>query len=99
VPATPESLAAAKEIYDLRCAHCHGSEGQGDGPDTDKLSIEPTDFTDGPEMKRLTDGEIFWRIGVGRRPMPAFKDRLTDTQRWELVNYIRSFAQPLPKSP
>jgi mono/diheme cytochrome c family protein len=43
-------------------------------------------------MEEMTDGEIFWKIGEGRRPMPSFKKRLTDDQRWQLVNYVRSFA-------
>jgi len=98
VPATPETLAAAKVIYQLRCAHCHGNNGDGDGPEAHRLRVEPTDFTDVGQMSRLTDGEIFWRIGAGRRPMPSFRDKLTETERWELVDYIRAFAQPLPKT-
>jgi mono/diheme cytochrome c family protein len=26
--------------------------------------------------------------------MPAFKDQLSDEERWHLVNYIRTLAQP-----
>lgn len=98
VPATPESLVAAKSIYGLRCAHCHGDRGDGDGPEAHKLRVEPTDFTDGAAMKKLTDGDLFWKIGAGRRPMPSFKGRLTEQERWELVNYIRTFAQAPPNS-
>ena len=44
-------------------------------------------------MSRVTDGELFWKITHGHRPMPAFKDKLSDEQRWRTVVYIRTFAQ------
>jgi mono/diheme cytochrome c family protein len=40
----------------------------------------------------LTDGEIFWKITTGRRPMPGFQNQLSDVQRWQLVNLLRTFA-------
>ncbi|HUO34693.1 MAG TPA: cytochrome c [Candidatus Acidoferrum sp.] len=97
VAATPESLAAAKSLYMSHCAHCHGQTGAGDGSEAGKLSVQPTDFTDALAMKKATDGELFWRIGAGRRPMPSFAKKLTEQERWELVNYIRTLASPLPK--
>ncbi|MGA9592058.1 MAG: cytochrome c, partial [Candidatus Acidiferrales bacterium] len=56
------------------------------------LSVMPTDFTNAETMAKLTDGDLFWRMSVGRRPMPAFKGRLSEQERWELVDYIRTFA-------
>lgn len=94
VASTPESLAEAKPIYELRCAHCHGDLGNGDGPEAHRLRVQPTDFTDRLAMQKLADGELFWRIGAGRRPMPSFQSRLTEKERWELVNYIRQFSAP-----
>ena len=44
-------------------------------------------------MGARTDGEIFWQITHGRSPMPAFQGKLTDTERWQLVDYIRSLAK------
>ena len=29
-------------------------------------------------MQAMTDGEMFWKITVGNRPMPGFKNRLTE---------------------
>jgi mono/diheme cytochrome c family protein len=43
-------------------------------------------------MNRVTDGEIFYQISQGRKPMPAFKKRLSEEQRWQLVILVRSFA-------
>jgi mono/diheme cytochrome c family protein len=44
-------------------------------------------------MNGVTDGEIFYQITVGRRPMPSFKNRLTEEQRWQLTLLVRSFSQ------
>ncbi|MGH9735790.1 MAG: c-type cytochrome [Candidatus Acidiferrales bacterium] len=92
-PATAEALQDAGAIYTKRCKECHGVNGDGTGEKADQLSAMPSDFTDAREMGRATDGELFWKITHGRRPMPAFKDKLTDKQRWELVDYIRTFAK------
>jgi len=37
-----------------------------------------------------TDGELFWKITNGRRPMPANRIRFTDEQRWYIVAFLRS---------
>jgi mono/diheme cytochrome c family protein len=49
-------------------------------------------------MNSVTDGEIFYQISEGRKPMPAFKRKLTEEQRWQLVLYVRSFAPAAPAS-
>jgi mono/diheme cytochrome c family protein len=74
VPATEASLAAAKALYLERCAQCHGEEGKGDGPEAPMYDVKPADFTDAHMMGEMTEGEIFWKISEGRRPMPSFID-------------------------
>jgi mono/diheme cytochrome c family protein len=44
-------------------------------------------------MGQMTDGELFWKISHGRRPMPGFQNKLTEQERWELVDYIRTLSQ------
>ncbi|MFZ4986950.1 MAG: c-type cytochrome [Blastocatellia bacterium] len=38
-----------------------------------------------------SDGELYWKITNGKSPMPASRIRFTDEQRWQIVNYIRTF--------
>jgi mono/diheme cytochrome c family protein len=92
VPPTAEAIAAAKQDYVEHCQSCHGEKGDGKGRKAPELSVAPGDFTDARTMSRRTDGELFWQITRGRLPMPAFEDKLTDQQRWQLVDYIRTFA-------
>jgi len=96
VPADAASLATGKSIYMQQCQACHGETGKGDGPVAADLSPPPSDLTD-PKMWEQTDGSLFWKITEGRGPMPSYKSLLTDTQRWHVVNFIRTLAPKRPK--
>jgi hypothetical protein len=87
-------LSSAGQIYADECAQCHGEQGKGDGPEARTHTPLPADLTDAKRMATVTDGEIFYQITEGRRPMPSFKRRLTQDQRWQLVLLVRSFSQP-----
>lgn len=92
-PSTPEAVAAGMDVYTRHCRSCHGEYGDGKGEKAAELSVAPGDFTDVPKMDRLADGELYWQITKGRLPMPAFADKLTEQQRWQVVDYIRTFAR------
>jgi mono/diheme cytochrome c family protein len=95
-PLTPSesTLKAARGIYMDDCAQCHGERGKGDGPEALMHSPAPADLTDAGRMNGVTDGEIFYQISEGRKPMPSFKKRLTEDERWGLVLLVRSFTRP-----
>jgi high-affinity iron transporter len=95
VSPTPEGIAAARIIYENRCANCHGVNGDGKGPKADELSVAPADFRNSRVMAAVTDGELYWQITKGARPMPSFES-LSEQERWQLVDYIRTFAQRSP---
>jgi mono/diheme cytochrome c family protein len=90
--ASEEHLKAAKAIYMDHCANCHGDAGKGDGSEAMMYDPAPADFTDAAKMSRFTDGEMYFQITQGRKPMPSFRNRLTEEQRWEMVLLVRSFA-------
>lgn len=92
VPATPAALAEAKQLYQQHCQGCHGVNGDGHGEKAPSLSVAPGDFTDVQKMSHVSDGEAYWQITYGRLPMPAFKDKIDQNSRWELVDYVRRFA-------
>lgn len=100
VPANAATLADARATYVQYCAKCHGVNGDGKRPPGSMYSYntQPTNFTNARLMDAMSDGEIFWKMTNGRKPMPSFKNRLTDEQRWELVNLLRNFAHPASPS-
>jgi mono/diheme cytochrome c family protein len=85
------SLAAGQKIYARRCLACHGQKGNGDGPDAVDLGIHPAKFSD-PRLREETDGALFWKITVGKKPMPDYGRRLSPTDRWNVINYLRTLA-------
>lgn len=91
--ATEANLATAKQIYHDKCANCHGDTGKGDGSDAMMYDPTPSDLTDTAKIDKLTDGEIFYQITQGRKPMPSFRKKLTEEQRWQLVLLVRWFAR------
>jgi len=95
-PPTPEGIAAARLIYESRCANCHGTSGDGKGTKAEELSVAAAVVRNARPMAAITDGELYWQITKGARPMPSFES-LSEQERWELVDYIRTFAPPSPR--
>lgn len=90
-PDSPGALGEARQIYDEKCAHCHGDNGRGDGPDARDYDPRPTNFTE-PAVAREPDGVLFYKLSKGKRPMPSFRRKLNEHQRWELIRLIRTFG-------
>ena len=85
-------LTEARKIYLDKCSECHGDSGKGDGAQARKYDRAAKDLTDAARMRAIGDGELFYKISEGHRPMPGFKKRLTEEQRWRLVVFLRSFS-------
>ena len=83
--------ASGREAYHLRCAQCHGENGEGTG------NIPP--LATGP-AQGASDGELFWYITKGdiNNGMPAW-GTLPAEQRWQIINYIRVLGSLKPGSP
>jgi mono/diheme cytochrome c family protein len=86
-----KSIAAGKTIYTQQCFTCHGPEGKGDGPSAKDLEKRPGDLSN-PKLREQTDGALFWKITEGRKPMPTFEKLLTEEDRWNVINYVRTLA-------
>jgi mono/diheme cytochrome c family protein len=97
-PLTPSQadLPAARKLYLDKCAECHGDTGKGDGPQSKMYDPLPSDLADAAQMNAVSDGELFYKISQGHRPMPAFRKRLTEEQRWQLVIFLRTLTAAPP---
>jgi mono/diheme cytochrome c family protein len=98
-PITPStiSIETGQAIYMDKCSSCHGMTGKGDGPTGLILNPRPADLSIHAIPGVHTDGQLYAWItnGYPNSAMPGFKAILTDEQRWDLVNFIRTLA---PKS-
>ena len=90
VAASPESASAGKRVYTRMCGRCHGAEGKGDGT---AATAPVPDLTDAQWDYGSSDGEIFSVIHDGvSADMDGYAARLSDTDIWNVVNYVRSVA-------
>jgi len=95
-------VEAGKKIYQKRCIFCHGVEGAGDGPASERLMPKPRDFTMGlfkyrttTSGKLPTDDDLFKVIthGLPGTGMPKWDDLLTELQRRQVIQYIKTFSK------
>ncbi len=93
VPYQAASITNGLRLYQANCAICHGVNGYGDGPAGRQLRPRPADLT-APHTGAHTAGDLFWWLshGIRRSAMPAFEDRLSETDRWDLINFLRTLS-------
>ena len=94
IKATQASIQKGKEIYEKKCALCHGIKGDGNGPASVGLNPKPARFK-GPHGHggQISDGEHFWKITTGKGGMPSFSKDLTEEERWNVINYFNTFMK------
>ncbi len=94
IPPNQESVMAGENLYVVTCAPCHGLSGKGDGSVGLTLNPRPADLTQHAIPGVHTDAQLFEWItnGFPGSRMPPFKSALSDTDRWNLVNFVRTLA-------
>jgi len=92
VEASAASLSAGKRAYQRLCGKCHGPDGQGDGSSATG-TVAPSDLTDAKWDFGGSDGEIFSVIRDGvSTDMEGYAARMSDTEIWNVVNYVKSLG-------
>jgi mono/diheme cytochrome c family protein len=82
----PKAVEVGAAIYKDHCAQCHGADAMGDGKKKPALKSD--------EIRIATEGDLEWFLRQGdlRAGMPSWSS-LPQTQRWEVVAYIRSLQK------
>ena len=91
VEPTAKSIDNGKALFQTHCAVCHGPRGRGDGPAATGLNPRPADLAQSARM--LHDGFVAGVITDGRGAMPSFKAILTQSQIWDLTNFVKSLKR------
>jgi mono/diheme cytochrome c family protein len=86
-PFSEETRKEGEKLYTVNCMSCHGNPGKGN-----YLALVPPPGDPATEkIQRNRDGEIFYKVTVGKGQMPSFRSVLTTDEIWKTVSYIRSF--------
>jgi mono/diheme cytochrome c family protein len=94
------AIARGQQLYQTYCLMCHGADGKGTGPVAKGLPHPPADLTH-HFHRGLGDGDayLFWRVSEGgqvepfksgQSVMPAYKDILSEDQRWDVLAYVHA---------
>lgn len=94
VPASAESHARGEKLYVQHCSKCHGMTGNGAGPSAHGFATHPRQLWAWHNADASADPYLFWFITNGRTDMPPWGVVLSENERWDLVNYVKTFKPP-----
>ncbi|MEO6190175.1 MAG: cytochrome c [Saprospiraceae bacterium] len=93
VPLTDLALEKGKTNYNIYCGICHGEKGDGNGylvrDDGGKYPAQPANFLK-DEFIAASEGRFYHAIMYGKNVMNGYSAKLSYTERWEVIHYIRS---------
>ena len=97
LPADEPNLLAGADVYQKNCAMCHGLPGRP-AELSNIMFPKPTDLFNGKGVTDDPASESYWKAANGIRlsGMPAFKDKLTTTQLWQ-VSQLVAHADAIPE--
>jgi putative copper export protein/mono/diheme cytochrome c family protein len=84
------SVAAGAKLFQKHCTDCHGKSGHGDGPATSAV-VPAANLTE-PHTALHTAGDMFWWLTHGKASMPGFAAVLSEDERWDLINFLRTLS-------
>ena len=89
-----KNLDNGQKMYAIYCAICHGDAGDGQG-----TLVKNEKFLGVPNYKDrdITDGSTYHVIMYGRNMMGSHASQLTDTERWQVVQYVSKLREDLIK--
>ena len=83
-----------KALYDIYCASCHGSKGEGQGE-----LVKREKFLGVPSYndRDITSGSIYHVIYYGKNAMGSHKNQLREEERWQVAAYVMKLKADLEK--
>ena len=89
-----KNLKVGKEMYNIYCAVCHGSKGDGKGilVERDKILGVPTY---GDAGRDITVGGTYHTIYYGLNSMGSYANQLSPKERWQVAEYVVTLKDKL----
>lgn len=92
LPVTHQLLELGQAKFNIYCAVCHNPLGNGDGV-TKKYGMIATPSYYDERLRTMPEGEIFDTITHGKNTMLPYGDKLSPSERWAVVAYVRALQR------
>lgn len=92
VPLTRTLLERGQERFNISCAPCHGEDGYGRGIVVQRGYPAPPAYSE-PWLLKAPVGHLYEVISHGIGRMYPFADRITPSDRWAIVAYVRALQR------
>ena len=91
--ANPLPLEQGRVYYVQLCLPCHGPSGDGRGEWAYRVTPRPANLTS-PKTRGRSDAQLFEFISepMPGTPMIGWKNQLSESQRMQLVSYVRHLS-------
>ena len=93
LPPDPKNEKLGWISYTYYCIQCHGPEAEGKGTVGQSFSPLPVDLRSA-YVQAKSDGELFKNISLGYKRHPPLAYTVSEKERWAVILYIRSLAEP-----
>jgi mono/diheme cytochrome c family protein len=92
IEVTRDLVARGQNRYQIYCAPCHGTLGDGNGI-TKSYGMVATPTYHDDRLRSMAEGEIYNTITNGKNTMFAYADKLSPDDRWAVVAYVRALQR------
>ena len=90
VPVRRELLELGRKHFDIRCAPCHGTLGDGDSVVASRMSLRPPPSLISGDAAAYPPGRVFRIITEGYGMMPSYAAEMSIEERWAAIAYVQA---------
>ncbi len=90
------NLKVGAELYNIYCAICHGSKGNGLGYLVEREKILGVPSYD-DAGRNISVGSTYHTIYYGLNSMGSYANQLNEEERWQVAEYVIKLKQDLTK--
>jgi len=94
LPVTEENLAKGAQLYEIYCAVCHGTKGDGQG-----ILMQREKFLGIPSYadpgRNITEGSIYHVQMYGLNAMGSYASQTNELERWQITQHVLNLMAAL----
>lgn len=91
---TEDNQAKGKELYDIYCATCHGTKGDGKGYLVEREKILGVPSYD-DKGRAITEGSVYHVMYHGINTMGSYASQMSNEELWLVTHYVMDLKDKL----